>query len=93
MIDQKTKVREDALYTLVFMPNYLHNPTFKGYAKSVSSTNVEGPFDILPEHENFVTIIGQRVTIFDLEGKKYDIIMEKGLIEATSNVVKVYVEF
>ena len=30
---------------------------WEGMAKSVSSTNSQGPFDILPQHANFVTII------------------------------------
>lgn len=30
---------------------------FDGYAKSVSATNNTGPFDILPRHKNFLTLL------------------------------------
>lgn len=30
---------------------------FEGYAKSVSAVNATGPFDILPRHKNFLTLL------------------------------------
>lgn len=85
--------RRDALYTVVYLPGYKKQASFRGWAKSVSSTNSEGSFDVLPLHENFVTTIKNKVTIVDLEGKNFELNLEKGLLEASENVVKVFVEF
>ena len=86
-------IGSNALYTVVFSPNWQVQSSFKGYARSISSANSEGPFDILPKHENFVTMIGQKVTIYDTSGRRHEITLEKGLIEASNNLVKVFIEF
>lgn len=89
----ESPARLDALYTVVFSPNYLAQVNFRGWAKSVSATSGEGPFDILPQHENLVTMVGETVTIFDIGGKRHDLKLGKALIEASNNLVKVFIEF
>lgn len=82
------------LNTIVYIPNYFdQTAAFRGKAKSVSGINAEGPFDILPEHENFVTTIKDKLTIIDTKDKKIEFPLGKGLIEATNNQVKVFIEF
>ena len=81
------------LYTVVYLPNYAKAPAFRGFAQSVSSVNVEGNFDILPLHENFVTIIREKLVIVDKEGGKYQLVFGRGLVETAGNLVKIFVEF
>lgn len=83
----------DALYTVIYPPVYKANYAFRGYIKSLSSINSEGVFDVLPQHENFVSVIQEKITILDNDGKKYEIAIGKALIEASNNNVRVFVEF
>lgn len=78
---------------VIFPPNYKKNYAFRGKIRSFSSQNSEGPFDILPEHENFVTVAHDKITMVDLAGKKIEIVIEKAVLEASNNLVKVFIEF
>ena len=63
---------------------------FDGEARSVSSISSIGPFDILVDHENFISLIRDKVTIFDQGGKRYEIEIEKGILEVSENKVRVF---
>jgi len=39
-------------------------------AISVSSKNLQGPFDILPQHANFITLIEESPIVVRITGKK-----------------------
>lgn len=84
---------KNLLYAAVYLPNYAKQAGFRGYARSVSASNVEGRFDILPQHENFVTLVLGAVTIIDQQGKRYELKLGQGLLEASNNLVKIFVEF
>ena len=77
----------------VVVPNYKKNMAYKGIAKSVTAFNVEGTFDILPMHENFVTVVRDTLIVVDGEGKRHDFAIGNATLEATDNSVKVFVEF
>ena len=64
---------------------------YEGIARSVSSKNSVGPFDILPRHENFISLVKEKITIFDLAGKKYEFPIENGLLEVSEDSVRVFV--
>lgn len=64
---------------------------FDGKALSVSSVNRVGPFDVLPEHENFISLIIERVVVVDQSGKKHEIACNNGLLEVSKNRVRVFV--
>lgn len=64
---------------------------YEGRARSISSVNSVGPFDILPQHENFVSLISKKVTIFDAAGKKYEYAILHGLLEVSGDIVRVFI--
>ncbi|HSX19047.1 MAG TPA: hypothetical protein VLE91_02845, partial [Candidatus Saccharimonadales bacterium] len=64
---------------------------YQGSARSVSSKNSVGPFDILPRHENFISLVKEKITIFDLAGKKFEFPIENGLLEVSEDIVRVFV--
>lgn len=86
-------VSQDHMQALIFPPNYKKQFKFKGKVKSISSFNSEGPFDVLPMHENFVTMINQKVVMVDEAGNKREFALEKALLEASNNIVKIFIEF
>ena len=58
---------------------------------SVSSVNVAGKFDILPEHANFITLISKYVIIDTGKQTEQQFDIDKGILYAMSNKVSVYV--
>ena len=73
---------------------YINNPdamVWSGAAKSVSSENSTGPFDILPQHANFVTMIKNKPIYILTENKKRnEYIFKSAVISVESNKVLIY---
>ncbi len=70
-----------------------HEVIWEGKARSVSSTNIEGPFDILPQHATFVTIVENHdVRILDAENKARDFHFDRCVIFNRANKVSVYTQ-
>mgnify|MGYP001560007513 CR=1 FL=1 len=44
-------------------------------------------------HENFVTMVKDKITLVDEQGKTHEFSLEKAVLEASNNVVKVFIEF
>ena len=85
--------RRDAFYTVISAPSYKKQLDFQGYIRSISAHNSEGVFDVLPLHENFVTILMGKIVVVDEKGKSLEFEAERALLEASNNLVKVYVDF
>jgi len=65
---------------------------FNGPAKSVSAENATGPFDVLPKHHNFMTLLNAcEVTVVKENGQqKYKI--AKGIMHVKQNQVVVFLD-
>ena len=64
---------------------------FSGEAKSLSSTNEKGPFDILPYHANFFSIIKEKIMIIHRDNKKTEIsIKDNGIMKVMENKVSIF---
>jgi F0F1-type ATP synthase epsilon subunit len=64
---------------------------FSGEAKSLSSINEDGPFDILPFHANFFSIIKEKIMIINQDDKKTEIpINDKGIMRVMENKISVF---
>lgn len=63
---------------------------FEGEARAVSSVNERGPFDVLSAHQNFITIIRDKLVIIDLKGEKQDISVQRGVMRVRENEVTVF---
>lgn len=85
--------KKDSFFASVMPPSYKGHLAYQGFVKSLSSQNSEGNFDILPLHENFVSIVSGPVVIVDASGNRREIAVDKALVEASDNLVKVFVEF
>ncbi|MFH1536278.1 MAG: hypothetical protein ABIC96_04420 [Patescibacteria group bacterium] len=59
--------------------------------KSLSSINEKGPFDILGEHENFISIIKEHLIIEKKDGTKQEIKFDNGIVKVYANEVQVYI--
>lgn len=63
---------------------------FQDYAKSVSSVNEKGRFDILPLHSNFISIIKEKIVIYDKNNQKKEIKIDQGILRIVENKVEIY---
>jgi len=64
---------------------------FSGSVKAVSSYNDKGLFDILPKHENFISLIQQKIVIHKNDNQKQEIRIDNGLLRVYKNNVDIYV--
>lgn len=59
---------------------------FEGKARSISSINETGPFDILPFHENFISLIHKHILIVKESGEHIELpIKSRGILRVGSN--------
>ena len=70
----------------------IHSPSgtiWEGAADSVSSVNLKGPFDILPEHARFITVLEkQEIEVrIGQETKKFPV--DRGVMSVIDNTVSV----
>ncbi len=63
---------------------------FKGQARSISSLNDRGPFDILPMHTNFVSVVKNSVKIIGENGQSQSISIARGILRVKENQVEIY---
>jgi len=64
---------------------------FEGEANSVSSKNMQGAFDILPQHANFITTVENSPIIVRTQGQKPQAFkFPIAIIYTTRNTVNIY---
>ena len=64
---------------------------WEGKAESVSSENSAGPFDILPQHANFVTMIkGKPITIRTIGDGEKTFTYKNAVITVAKDKVSIY---
>jgi F0F1-type ATP synthase epsilon subunit len=82
----------DKLFVSVYLTSSLHELGFKGFAKSISTEDSKGPFDILPAHENFVTEFSGKLEIVPVDGDKIVYQSATGVVEIANNVARIFLE-
>ena len=87
-----SKFKVDRLFVTVYPLGELHKASFQGFAKSISSQDRSGPFDILPTHENFITQFTNKLEIVTEAGEKIGFPKPSGVIEVANNAVKIFLK-
>ena len=67
-----------------------NNLLFQGQVEAVSSLNDKGPFDVLPQHANFITLIKKFVTMHLPDKQEKRMELESGILKVRDNRVEVY---
>lgn len=83
-------MKEELLEVKVFWLPIVAEIFFEGKAKSISSENKMGKFDILPRHTNFITLIFKNLTIITDKNKKITYQFERGVLEISKNKVNIF---
>lgn len=86
-------MKEDFLTVKVFWIPLTKEVFFEGRAKSISSENPLGKFDVLPKHANFVTLIFNELIIITEKDEKISYQFKRGVLEVTENKVNIFLGF
>lgn len=66
---------------------------YSGQAFAVSAINDKGPFDVLAEHENFISLIKDKIIIHTASKEEREIQIENGIVRVHKDKVYIYVNF
>lgn len=64
--------------------------TYKGSVEALTLIDEKGPFDILPLHTNFISIIKEKITIYEKKDTKKEITIEEGIVKVFENHVDIF---
>lgn len=64
---------------------------FKNTALSISSANEKGPFDVLPLHSNFISLIKRNVSIKKIDGKNQIFEFQEAVLNVEENKIQVFI--
>ncbi len=68
----------------------LESVLYEGSVRSISAVNDKGPFDVLPMHSNFITLIKKTISIEENSGKKRTFDISTGVLICKQNQVRIY---
>lgn len=92
----QTKSKGVEATTVPSMHVKIHAPFkvyFDGQATSVSATNETGPFDILPHHHNFITLLGAcDLVVRPAQGADQTIRISGGIMHVKQDNVVVFLD-
>ena len=63
---------------------------FQGQVEAVSSFNDMGPFDVLPRHANFISLIKQAIILHLIDKTEKRIEITSGVMKVRENNLEVY---
>lgn len=65
---------------------------FDGPAESITAVNLTGPFDILPQHHNFMTLLSEGDVIVRHERGEEKIPIQRGVMHVKADEVIVFLD-
>lgn len=66
---------------------------YSGQAYAVTAVNDRGTFDVLAEHESFISLIKDKVAVHTTPKEKKEIQIKNGIIRVYKDKVYIYVNF
>ncbi len=63
---------------------------YQGKVSALTSVNDKGTFDILPLHSNFITVIKNKLILYESTGNKKEISLTQGVLKAVKNQVSIF---
>ncbi len=87
---EQAELDESSVNVKIYSPFKVY---FNGPAKSISAENDTGPFDILPRHHNFMTLINAgEVTVVKKSGDQQKYRIARGVMHVKKNQVVVFLD-
>ncbi len=82
-------IPEGQMHIKVYAPFKIY---FDGMAKSISAVNDTGPFDILPKHHNFMTLLNAGDIIVRSESGEEKVSISHGIMHVKADRVVVFLD-
>jgi F0F1-type ATP synthase epsilon subunit len=90
MSEAKTSAADKTMKVKVYAPFKVY---FDGPASSFTATNGVGPFDILPNHHNFISLLEPGPIAVRTEGKPdFKMNITRGVVHVKADEVKVFLD-
>ncbi len=67
-----------------------HGLVFSGPVKALSSKNSQGPFDLLPQHAHFISLITDEIRFFPVSGGEKHFTIAQGVLRCFDNKVEIF---
>jgi len=64
--------------------------SFNDKVKAITSFNEKGIFDVLPKHENFISIIKDKIIIHTTDGKDKEMKIDNGVLKVYENEAHIF---
>jgi F0F1-type ATP synthase epsilon subunit len=93
--EKKQKVDKDSNSEPKSMHVKVHGPYkvyYDGPAESISAENDTGPFDILPQHHNFMTLLSTCDVLIRHSEKEEKIPVQRGVMHVKADEVIVFLD-
>ena len=87
--DKKAPKKPDILEVKVYSPFKVY---FNDLADSVSAENDTGPFDILPRHHRFMTLLNPCDIVIRIKDREQRIRIARGIMHVRENRVTVFLD-
>lgn len=85
----KKDTKEPELHVRVLSPTQHH---YDGPAVSVSAANKVGPFDILPQHANFFSLLTPGEIVINTGFQNLSFPISQGIVKVTNNTVTLFID-
>ena len=66
------------------------NILFEGEIDRISSFNEVGPFDIYPMHANFISIINNKITLYNKKQVVKELAFEQAVMKVKKDIAHIY---
>lgn len=77
------------MYVKIYAPYKVY---YEGEAKSISAVNQTGPFDILPKHHNFITLVTACEIVVQTPTGEEKIRIQNGIMHVKADSVVVFLD-
>ena len=64
--------------------------SFNDRVRAITSFNEKGIFDILPQHENFISVIKDKIIIHTTDGKDKEMKIDNGVLKVHENEANIF---
>ncbi len=86
---KKDKVKNTDMHIKVYSPFRIY---FDGRANSISALNETGPFDILPGHRNFMTLVSACDLVIRSTDNEQKIKIARAVMHVKADIVTVFLD-
>lgn len=86
---EQVEVPKDKMHVKIYAPFKTY---YDGIADSISAVNQTGPFDILPRHHNFMTLLNPGDVIVRSEKGEDKVTINRGIMHVKADRVIVFLD-